>query len=424
MEKLATYVVRQGALSSDDAVGWIVRLSATLEPLHAVGLSHGCISARAVQIESPSCQSGGWLLDAHDLTDDPAYFSVERASGGTPSPSDDAWALGVTLYRMLTGELPFGDGSAEGVKRRILSAPASPLAVFDVGDDQLQAVLDRLFTRDPRQRLMRMSQLRALLLSHRPHLTGLPPLRYGQPEGEIDDEDSSAAATTAVWRFHGGDASAALAEARRRLLGPETPPSSRRVRPPPKPRDSQPLSVSDTPQVDASSCDVLLDSSSGLQVIDRESAAPATRPSAPPRESQPRESRPLPYAPPPHGTAPPAHAAPRFSARVTPTDLREQSSLPVHVASMPPRAAPRQHTLLMWVLGTLCVLVGAAAAYLTLGGAEGPRPAPPASERQRPKSAPVPGTSGVAPAASPIASASSSASAGASSGPRAATSPR
>ena len=135
MDKLATYIVREGALSTYDAVGWIVRLAATLEPIHSLGVSHGRVSAKAIHIEEADCRSQGFLLDAGDLTDDPAYFSKDRCKGGVRSPVNDTWSVAVILYQCLTGTLPFPGTTKRAVLDKLEVSPPAPLAVFDAGDD-------------------------------------------------------------------------------------------------------------------------------------------------------------------------------------------------------------------------------------------------------------------------------------------------
>jgi len=188
MEKLATYIVREGPLTAHDAVGWVARLAGTLEPIHGLGVSHGRVSAKAIQIEDPACTTDGFLLDTADLTDDPAYYSMDRTEGAPRSPESDVWAVGVTLYQLLTGTLPFPGTTARAVKRRLLGPPPAPLAVFDVGDDKLQRILDRLFERNPAQRLSTIGELREYLEDFDPLVATLPPLSYGKP-GESDEDD-------------------------------------------------------------------------------------------------------------------------------------------------------------------------------------------------------------------------------------------
>jgi len=205
VEKLAAYVVREGALTSRDAVGWILRLATTLAPIHGLGVAHGRVSAKAIQIASAGCEAAGFLLDAGDLADDPAYQSPERLQHGPPSPEDDCWAIGVTLYSVLSGQLPFHGTTAEEVLARIEQAPPSPLAVFDLGDDELQHVLDRVLERDPQRRLRTLDELRAALAAWDRTLAKLPALRFGKPPADSDDDDFDGddAVMTSVYRFRG-----------------------------------------------------------------------------------------------------------------------------------------------------------------------------------------------------------------------------
>ncbi len=178
VETLASRVARDGALDEQDAVGWIIRLVKALEPIHALGVAHGAITAEALKIEGPSGGSRGLLADASRVRDLLAYHSPERGGGGPISPEDDTWAVAVTLYLALTGALPFPGADDREVQKRIAGAQPSPLAVFDVGDDVLQQILLRALQRDLEGRLTRVRDLREALEAWHPDpgAKQLPPL--------------------------------------------------------------------------------------------------------------------------------------------------------------------------------------------------------------------------------------------------------
>ena len=75
---------------------------------------------------------------------------------------------------------------------RLAAAPA-PLAVFDVGDDALQAILDRFLARVMQQRVVQTAALRDALSrwKHGASVAHLPPLEDGVDDsyGDFDDDD-------------------------------------------------------------------------------------------------------------------------------------------------------------------------------------------------------------------------------------------
>lgn len=73
-------------------------------------------SEGASRVTSPGSQPGTLL-----------YQSPQQVRGETPEPRDDVYSLGVTLYEMLTLQVPFTGESAEEVRRQILTGSPSPI---------------------------------------------------------------------------------------------------------------------------------------------------------------------------------------------------------------------------------------------------------------------------------------------------------
>ncbi len=83
----------------------------------------------------------------------PDYISPEQVSGKRGDARTDLYALGVILYEMLTGQLPFrGNNAFLIMNDRLLNNPVPPREVDPSVSPQLQEIIYRALERDPKNR--------------------------------------------------------------------------------------------------------------------------------------------------------------------------------------------------------------------------------------------------------------------------------
>lgn len=99
----------------------------------------------------------------------PAYMAPEQVRGEEVGPAADIYALGIVLYEMVTGTLPFAGDSAIDVARRRLSEEApSPRSVVPELDERWEKVILRCLAREPRRRFARAEEVGATLAGWAP----------------------------------------------------------------------------------------------------------------------------------------------------------------------------------------------------------------------------------------------------------------
>ena len=89
-----------------------------------------------------------------------AYISPEQVLHVRSDPRSDLFSLGVILYQLITGELPFGDPKGQaGLAMRLYHEPNPPRALNKVCPPWLQEVILRCLEVDPEKRYGSAAQL-------------------------------------------------------------------------------------------------------------------------------------------------------------------------------------------------------------------------------------------------------------------------
>ncbi len=82
----------------------------------------------------------------------PAYMSPEQAAGQHATPASDWYAVGVMLYEVITGQLPFSGGVMEILLNKQYEDPI-PIAAHNLDiDRELEALVAALMSREPEER--------------------------------------------------------------------------------------------------------------------------------------------------------------------------------------------------------------------------------------------------------------------------------
>src|ERR1043166_967077 len=163
-ETLGNIVERDKTLSVSQALNIAKQAAAGIASAHARALRHGALTPKKILVANEAesetvkifdfgVQPAGWNSNA-----DIEYLSPEQYTDTTKGDArSDIYSLGVILYEMLAGVVPFTGNSANELKLKHESEPPAPLSAFrdDLPPDLEPMILSAIAT-DPERRYQSM----------------------------------------------------------------------------------------------------------------------------------------------------------------------------------------------------------------------------------------------------------------------------
>ncbi|MFB0918530.1 MAG: Stk1 family PASTA domain-containing Ser/Thr kinase, partial [Clostridiaceae bacterium] len=198
-KNLKSVIRSKGRLFQDQVINYSIQIAKALEQAHSQGIIHRDIKPHNIMIteddrikvtdfgiakhsESSTITNSGRIIGSVH------YFSPEQARGLTTDKRTDIYSLGIVMYEMITGRLPFDSESPVTVALKHMQEPIIPPKTINPQvSDKLNAVIMKATQKDPIDRYQSIEDM----LSDIERIKGSEDLLFAVPTSSIGDMENT-----------------------------------------------------------------------------------------------------------------------------------------------------------------------------------------------------------------------------------------
>lgn len=165
---LKSFIERKGKLEIKEAVGIAIQIAQGMEAAHANHIIHRDIKPQNIIISREGkvkvtdfgiAKAASSNTITSNAMGSVHYISPEQARGGYSDEKSDIYSLGVTLYEMLIGKVPFEGDNAVSVALLHIQGEATPLRQLDPTiPPSLDKIVQKCMQKKPERRYLSASE--------------------------------------------------------------------------------------------------------------------------------------------------------------------------------------------------------------------------------------------------------------------------
>lgn len=236
---LKQYIQQYAPVEQYNAVEIMNQLTSAISHAHENGIIHRDIKPQNILIDDygtvkvtdfgiAMALSSTTITQTNSLLGSVHYLSPEQARGSLATKKSDVYALGIVMFELLTGRLPFSGESAVSIAlKHLQSQTPSPKRWNPTLPQSMENVVLKAMAKDPLHRYASVDEMQSDVM------TALEPSRMNEPKFYIPDDDEEATKAIPIIK---GSLNNITNEDETRIRPPESNPVSEKAEEPPPPK--------------------------------------------------------------------------------------------------------------------------------------------------------------------------------------------